>query len=348
MSVHPQPSVLPRRGIRVGDLDWPVVIGIAGMHLGALAAPFFFSWSGLIACGVLIWLTGAIGITLGYHRLLTHRSFRTPRWFEYLLTVIGTTAWQGGPVTWVGTHRIHHKHSDQPDDPHSPRHGFTWAHVLWCLHREPQGRRPADAARDLTRDPFMRLIDRFFWVAQFLLAGLLAAGGWAAGAIGLDGSALSWLVWAVCVRTVFVYHATWLVNSASHTWGYRNYDTSDGSKNLWWVGLLAFGEGWHNNHHAHQRSAAHGLRWFELDLTYWTIRLLRLVGLARQVVLPPPHQRPQSSHARAARRLADSRNAAGGGSAGPPGQLGGDKAAARGQVEGLAAAGCGQAVEHFE
>jgi len=284
--------VFEHRTINPKRLDWPVVGGIAVMHLGCLFAPFYFSWSGFVAAAILYWLTGAIGITLCYHRLLTHRSFKTPKWFEYLLTGIACLAWQGGPVQWVGIHRLHHQHSDEELDPHSPKHGFVWSHMFWCMHKQPEGRDPKAAAKDLGRDPGMRLINKFFWVPQVLLVGVIyAAGNWAA-QLGYQTSGLSWLLWCVCVRTVVVYHATWFVNSASHTWGYRNYDTNDISTNLWWVALLSFGEGWHNNHHAYQRSAAHGLRWFEFDLTYWTIRLLGLMGLARDIVLPKPEQRP--------------------------------------------------------
>ncbi len=287
-----QPQTFKRRWIVLKELDWPVVIGIAGMHVGCLLAPFYFSWTALVIALFLYWLTGAIGITLCYHRLLTHRSFKTPKWFEYLLTAIACLAWQGGPVQWVGVHRLHHRHSDDELDPHSPKHGFTWAHMFWCMHKQPDGRDPAAAAKDLNRDPGMRLINKYFWIPQLLLVAMIyAAGEWVSG-FGLQTSGLSWLLWGVCVRTVFVYHATWFVNSASHTWGYRNYDTNDISTNLWWVALLSFGEGWHNNHHAIQRSAAHGLRWFELDPTYWTIRLLSWVGLAKDIVLPRPDQMP--------------------------------------------------------
>ncbi|MCC5828142.1 MAG: fatty acid desaturase [Phycisphaeraceae bacterium] len=281
------PSVPPRGGIEWNNLNWTVVIAIAALHAVAVAAvlPMFFSWSGLVLFLVLGWLTGGIGITLCYHRLLTHRSFRTPRWFEYLLTLCACLAWQGGPVEWVGVHRLHHKHSDDDHDPHSPKHGFTWSHILWMLRREIEGIRAHEAARDLLRDPVMRRIDRWFWVPQIVLAGLLLGVGWWIGGWMLG---LSWVIWGVALRTVVVFHVTWFVNSASHTWGYQNFkETGDDSTNLWWVALLSFGEGWHNNHHAHPRSAAHGMRWFEFDLTWQTIRLLSWVGLARDIHRPP-------------------------------------------------------------
>lgn len=262
------------------------------MHLGCLWAPFYFSWSGLAVAGIFVFLTGPMGITLCYHRLLTHRSFRTPKWFEYLLTTLGCMACQGGPIQWVGTHRIHHRYPDEDNDPHSPAHGFSWSHVFWCLHKN-QGCMPwsaANAALDLCRDPGMRLLNRFYILPQVAAIVFCLAGGFlAARYLDWSTSGLSWVLWGVCVRTVFVYHATWFVNSAAHTWGYRNYKTHDRSTNLWWVSLLSFGEGWHNNHHGDQRAASHGRRWFELDPTYWAILLLAAIGLARDVV--PPQKR---------------------------------------------------------
>lgn len=275
-----------RRRLKANQFDWPVVIGIAAMHVGCLFAPFYFSWSGLVICLVFAWLTAGMGITLCFHRLLTHRSFSTPNWFKYLLTAVGCLACQGGPIQWVGTHRIHHKHSDQPNDPHSPTHGFAWAHVFWCLHKN-QGGMPwaaCNAAQDLCRDPVMRLFNKYYILLPLLAVAMTYTGGELAASYGWATSGWSWVIWGVAVRTVAVYHGTWFVNSAAHTWGYRNYPTNDNSTNLWWVALISFGEGWHNNHHGDQRAAAHGRRWFELDVTYWTIRLLSLVGLARDIV----------------------------------------------------------------
>jgi len=290
-------SMLPplrTRGIEWRRVNWSVVTGIAVMHVGAVVAPFYFTWTALVLALVLMWLSGNIGITMCYHRLLTHRSFKTPKWFEYVLALCGCLAWQGGPVQWVGIHRIHHKHSDEDTDPHTPRHGFTWSHALWCMHHDAEGQKGVDAAKDLLRDPGMRWINRLFWVPNLLMVpALYFAGEWV-GSMGVSATGLSWVLWGVALRITIVYHGTWFVNSATHTWGYRNYDTTDNSTNLWWVALLSFGEGWHNNHHAHQRSAAHGLRWYEIDITYWQIRALGLIGLARDIVLPKPEDRPQS------------------------------------------------------
>jgi len=294
MATYPAQPAQPvqHRGLNWRRVDWWVVFGIGTMHLVALLAflPQFFSWSGLALLAVFAWLTGNIGITLCFHRLLTHRSFKTPKWFEYFLTICGCLAWQGAPVNWVGTHRLHHKHSDSEHDPHTPKHGFTWAHMLWCMHKDEEGMRSEDAAKDLLRDPVLRWLNRWFAVPQFILIALLLGVGWAVGGWTL---AISWVVWGVALRTVLVFHGTWFVNSAAHTWGYRNFQTKDGSTNLWWVALISFGEGWHNNHHAHQRSAAHGLRWYEFDITYWMIRALGKVGLARDIVVPSEDKMPE-------------------------------------------------------
>ena len=269
------PSTVAEPGFSWSQVKWVHFAAIGALHVACLAAPFTFTWSGLGIAVLLWWAAGGLGICLCFHRLLTHRSFKTPKAFEYFLTTLGCLNWQGGPIQWVGTHRIHHKESDTELDPHSPNHGFDWAHVLWCVVRDPHGRDLRRFAPDLLRDRGMVLIDRFFWVPQVVLGLVLyALGGW------------SWVIWGVAVRTVFTYHATWFVNSASHTWGYRNFDTPERSTNLWWVALLAFGEGWHNNHHAFPRSAAHGLKRLEIDPTYLTIKMLSWVGLARDIVLP--------------------------------------------------------------
>lgn len=258
--------------IRRDEMLWGNVIAIGALHVGALMAPFFFSWSAVGVAVLLWWISGGLGICMGYHRLLTHRSFETPKVVEYALTVFGNLTWQGSPIRWVGTHRMHHRDSDTEGDPHSPQHGFSWAHTFWCLMEDPMGRDPRELAKDMQRDRVHVLLDRYFWVPQILLAVLLySLGGW------------PWVIWGICVRTVFSYHATWFVNSAAHTWGYRNFETLENSHNTWWVALVSFGEGWHNNHHAFARSARHGLRWWEVDLTYMTIKVMKTLGLAKNV-----------------------------------------------------------------
>jgi fatty-acid desaturase len=267
-------------------INWWSVLWIAGMHAGVLAAPFTFSWSGLVVCGILYVLTG-LGITLGYHRLLTHRSFQTPQVAEYTLAFLGLLANQGGPLKWVAAHRKHHAFADEDGDPHSPRKGFWWAQLLWWTHYDPILDDPVlgrKNVKDLLRDPVYPFLDRWQIIPPLALAGLMFGLGTLWGGVW---SGLSWLVWGMFIRAVLVYHATWLVNSAGHIWGYRNFETRDRSTNLWWVALISFGEGWHNNHHAYQRSARHGLLWWEVDLTYFSILVLSLLGLAKDIHVGP-------------------------------------------------------------
>jgi len=259
-------------------IKWDIMLGIAAVHVGALLAPFTFTWDAFWAFLWLQWITGLLGITLCYHRLLAHRSFQVPKWLEYGLTLCGTLALQGGPLKWVATHRVHHAFSDRPQDPHSPRRGFWWAHVGWLFAWDETLDQPDHYTRfvpDLARDPVHRFIEKTELLYTLALGGALYAWG-----------GLPFLVWGLFARLVFVYHVTWLVNSASHLWGYQSYRTNEGSRNNWWVALLSYGEGWHNNHHAYLHSAAHGLRWWELDLTYLTIRMLGWLKLARRIRLP--------------------------------------------------------------
>ena len=264
-----------------GGIHWGNTLMLTGVHVVALAAPWYFSWSGLAWCVVLFWVTSGLGITLGWHRLLTHRSFETYRPVRLLLTVIGCLTLQHGPIEWVGTHRQHHGHTDGEHDPHSPRHGFVWSHMRWTFMRTTPD--PRGAAKDLQRDPAVAWIDRWYWAFPLLLGLALYAGG----ELIEPGLGWSWVVWGGALRTVLVFHAIWFVNSAAHTWGYKNFpDADDESRNNWWVALIAFGEGWHNNHHAQPRCAAHGRRWFEFDPTWLTIRLMRRLGLAWSVHEP--------------------------------------------------------------
>jgi fatty-acid desaturase len=263
-------------------IAWPALIWIGALHLGALLAfvPAFFTWPALLVCVILHWVTGGLGICMTYHRLLTHRSFAfRPRWLEYAFTIIGTCASEGGAIGWVADHRRHHAHSDEEDDTHSPKRGFGWAHMFWWMTPDITSIHTPEYyekwAPDLTKDRAHVVLDRFHYVFPLLSAvGLYAIGG------------MPWLVWGFFVRSVLVLHVTWLVNSATHIWGYRTHETRDNSTNLWWVGLLAYGEGWHNNHHAFQTSARHGLRWWEVDMTYWAIRLMSFVGLTKDIKLP--------------------------------------------------------------
>ncbi|MBI3292930.1 MAG: fatty acid desaturase [Elusimicrobia bacterium] len=256
------------------------------MHLVALSAFWMFSWKAFWTFFVLQWVTGGLGITLCYHRLLTHRSFKLWKPLEYFLTLCGVIAYQNGPIKWVATHRLHHARSDQPNDPHSPTAGFWWAHMGWlfAFNEELDNYdRYKVYAPDLARDPFHRFVNATHgWYQVILGIFLYLWGGWPV------------VIWGVFLRTVFVWHCTWLVNSASHIWGYRTWATSDQSTNNWWVAFLTYGEGWHNNHHAFLRSARHGLAWWEIDLTYMTIRLLTALGLASHLQLPSAQQKARA------------------------------------------------------
>jgi fatty-acid desaturase len=283
MSAQASAVVKPVRPIR--GLNWVSIFYSATFHaVTVLLAPFTFTWSGLWVCVILYVITG-LGITLGFHRLLTHRSFQTPRFVEYFWALMGSLANEGGPLEWVAGHRKHHAFTEQGRDPHSPQRGFWWAHMGWWMHHNPEVHDPAlsrQTVQDLARVPFYRFLDNWQILPPLVLAVLLYVVGelW-------DGVGLSWLVWGMFVRTVVVMHLTFFVNSATHIWGYRNFQTRDHSTNLWWVALLTFGEGWHNNHHAYQRSARHGLHWWEFDATFLVIRILSLVGLARDIHVAP-------------------------------------------------------------
>ncbi len=265
-------------------IAWGPVLWVTGLHLGALLAfvPAYFTWQAVAVCVLLHWLTGGIGICMTYHRLLVHRSF-TPRfkWMEYVMTAIGCSASEGGAIGWVSDHRRHHAHSDDEHDAHSPSRGLGWAHMLWWMTPDiTADHTPEYYARwspDLNADPAHVWLDKYHFLFPVALgASLYAIGG------------MPWLVWGCFVRSVFVLHTTWLVNSATHVWGYRTHQTRDTSTNLWWVALLTYGEGWHNNHHAYQTSARHGMRWWEIDMTYIALRLMSMVGLVHSLKLPKP------------------------------------------------------------
>jgi stearoyl-CoA desaturase (delta-9 desaturase) len=254
--------------------------GLIGIHIGALAAfwPGFFSWSALAAAAVVSYATVALGISLCFHRILTHRSLRLLKPIEYLFAIFGTLALQADPIRWVSVHRKHHAHADHEGDPHSIAEGFKWAHMDWIYRHNialPSDEEMRHFAPDLYAEPFYRALQYLNIPLQVALAlGLFAFGGWA------------WVVWAIFVRLAISYHTTWLVNSAAHMLGYRTFATPDQSTNCWWVALISWGEGWHNNHHAFPFSARHGLRWFEVDLTWWHVRVLAFLRLADRVKVP--------------------------------------------------------------
>jgi len=256
-------------------MNWPTTVTFGLFHLGAVAALFMFSWRSLVVAAALYWISVGWGISLGYHRLHTHRSYKVPLWLEYFFAVCGTLTLEGGPIFWVVTHRVHHQKSDQPGDPHSPRDGGWWAHMGWIVFGETNHnntRLMSKYAPDLGKHRFYIWLNNYHWVPMVVLGAILFSIG-----------GLPLMLWGTCLRVVIGLHATWLVNSATHMWGRRRFATRDDSRNSWWVALLTFGEGWHNNHHAHPGSARHGLAWYEFDISWITLKLLRAVGLAGHI-----------------------------------------------------------------
>ena len=225
---------------------------------------------------VSLYLATGFGITVGFHRLITHRGFQTPRWVRNLLGFLGTASLQGSPVQWSLVHRRHHQLSDKPNDPHTPRRGFFYSHAGWILFRRTVEKNP-QLVRDVVSEPFFRFLD--IPGINITPALSLAVLCWLAG--GWQG-----VLWGVCLRTVLLWNATWSVNSFCHVIGSREFDTPDNSRNLWLVGLVALGEGWHNNHHARPRVAVHGIRWWQIDLSWRVIQGLEMVGLARAIKRP--------------------------------------------------------------
>ena len=270
-----QPVIPDLYELRDKGLNWPTIIVLVILHVGAIAALFMFSWANLAVTLFLLWFATGLGISMGYHRLHTHRSYQVPRALEYLFAVCGALTFEGGPIFWVATHRVHHQKSDRPGDPHSPREGAWWSHMVWMMVGEAKHsntRLMAKYAPDLAKDRFYVWLDHYHWLPNIVLAVLLFAIG-----------GIPMVLWGICLRVVIGLHATWLVNSATHMWGSRRFATHDDSRNLWWVALITFGEGWHNNHHAHPTSARHGLAWYEFDPSWIQITILKRFGIAKSV-----------------------------------------------------------------
>jgi len=264
-------------------VTWLTLSVIIFFHMGALAAFFFFSWSRLAVMAILYVLAINVGIGMCYHRLLTHRGYQTPKWIEYLMSICATLSLEGGPIFWVSTHRVHHQLSDHEGDPHTPKEGGWWAHAGWILFGKALHAQTQALARyspDLSKDRFHVWLSKYHWLPITASGVLLLAGGWIWGGF-VNGIAM--VLWGVLLRVTLGLHATWLVNSATHMWGSRRFETRDRSRNLWWVALITGGEGWHNNHHAHPVSARHGLKWYEIDPNFYGIWLLSKLGLAKKV-----------------------------------------------------------------
>jgi stearoyl-CoA desaturase (delta-9 desaturase) len=271
-------------------LQKPIILFVVTVPLLGTLLAIYLLWERAIRWTdvfllLALYMTTALGVTAGFHRMLTHRSFVAHPVVKALLLILGSMAVEGAPLAWAADHTKHHALADREGDPHSPAEGFFHAHIGWFWNHTPTD--PTIYCKHLLRDRLVVAISRTFglWVGlglaiPFVIGGLV--GGWR--------GALSGLLWGGLVRICLAHHVTWSVNSICHTFGTRAFETQDRSRNEWVVGLLAFGEGWHNNHHAFPRSAFHGLRWWQFDLAGYTIRLLEQVGLVHAVWRVTPEQ----------------------------------------------------------
>ncbi len=248
------------------------------VHILALGVIFTGASSTVAWACFALWLGRMVGITLGFHRYFSHRSFKTSRVFQFVLAVISQSAGQRGVLWWASHHRRHHKHSDEDNDPHSPRqHGFWWSHIGWFYGKGAM-ETDLDRVKDLARYPELVWIDKY-WYLPVVALGAVVTALW-----GLEG-----FIVAFCLSTVMLWHTTFIVNSLAHVWGSRPYETSDDSRNNVVIALLTAGEGWHNNHHHYQSSARQGFVWWQIDLTFYVIKLLQLFRIVWDVREPPAH-----------------------------------------------------------
>jgi len=290
------------RAHRISNLAGAIVPFVAFLAAVVLLWNRLIDWSDLAVLAVMYVLT-AFGVTIGFHRLLTHRSFQTHPPLQYALAVLGSMSVQGPVISWVADHRKHHAHTDEEGDPHSPHthdsglKGLWYAHMGWLFDRQGQAAY-RKYAKDLVEDPTMRRINRAFllWVAL----GLLIPFGLGYALDGTLTGALTAALWGGLVRIFLLHHVTWSINSVCHFFGRRRFDVDDHSTNVFWLALPSMGESWHHNHHAFPRAAVHGLRWYEIDPTGSAIRLLRRLGLAWNVVEITPERQRQKEAAVAA------------------------------------------------
>ncbi|KAI3525144.1 hypothetical protein L2E82_02430 [Cichorium intybus] len=270
------------------SLDVKLAFGILFLHVLTLFAPYTFTWDAFYIAFLGYIVSGIFGITMCYHRLLAHHSFKLPKWLEYTFAYLGVLAIQRDPIYWVSIHRYHHQYVESEKDPHTPTYGFWFSHVGWILDsgfikEKYQERKNVE---DLKSQEFYRFIKRTYWWHILAFGTLVYAWG-----------GFPYFVWIMGVRVTWVHHLTFLVNSACHIWGKRVWNTDDLSRNNWWVALLTFGEGWHNNHHAFEYSARHGLEWWQIDMSWYMICFLESLGLATNVKLPTSAHKLKKSFA---------------------------------------------------
>ena len=266
-------------------IDWPRVVPFVLMHAGCLGV-VWTGWSPFaVALAVALYALRMFAITAFYHRYFAHRAFRASRGWQFVFAVLGATAVQRGPLWWAAHHRHHHVHSDRPGDAHSAvQDGFLWSHMGWFLARENFATR-SHLVRDLARYPELRWLDRYdVAVPAALGVGLWALGAWLEAAHPSLGTG-PWqlVVWGFCISTVVLFHATFVINSLAHRWGARRYETGDESRNNPLLALITLGEGWHNNHHRYPSAARQGFYWWELDLSWYGLKLLAALGIVRDL-----------------------------------------------------------------
>ena len=271
----------PADGADDRRIDWPRVVPFIALHLSCVAVFWVGVSVAAVAVAAVLYVVRMFAITGFYHRYFSHCAFRTSRAAQFVFALLAASSVQRGPLWWASHHRHHHARSDQPDDAHSLRqHGFFWSHMGWFLTKRNFPPRLA-LVPDLARYPELRFLDRYDALAPLLLAAALYAAGELLAAfaptLATDGPQL--LVWGFCISTVLLYHATFTINSLAHRFGRRRYATSDDSRNNLWLALLTLGEGWHNNHHHYPGAARQGFYWWELDLTWYGLRLLSALGV---------------------------------------------------------------------
>ncbi len=284
-------------------IDWLRTVPFIAMHLACLAV-IWVGWSPVaVGMAIALYLLRMFAITGFYHRYFSHRSFKTSRAIQFIFALIGAASVQRGPIWWAAHHRHHHATTEREDDPHSPvHHGLWWSHTGWFLSRG-HFRVHAERVRDLHRFPELRFLDRFDIAVPVLLAlGLLLTGSFLeihAPQLGTSGGQM--LVWGFFISTVVLYHGTFTINSLAHRWGTRRYATADNSRNNFWLALLTLGEGWHNNHHHYPVSVKQGFYWWEIDMTYYILRLLASLGLVWDLK-PVPVKHRESNRLNPSRR----------------------------------------------
>jgi stearoyl-CoA desaturase (delta-9 desaturase) len=245
-----------------------------GIHAACLLVFWVGAPKAAVALCAVNYAVRVFGITGGYHRYFAHKSYKTSRWFQFVLAWIACSATQKGPLWWAGTHRRHHRYSDLPGDPHSPKEGVYYAHQGWVFDKRWEGT-PIEGIRDFAAYPELVWLNNNHWVPPLVLA---VACYWIGGFAGL--------VWGFAVSTTLLWHGTYSINSLAHLWGRRRYETTDTSRNNLWLALLTFGEGWHNNHHYYMASVRQGFYWWEIDITYYILRALAAVGVVWDLKQP--------------------------------------------------------------